>query len=120
VSSQVQLIDLFPTILDFLNISQDSQVKANIQGKSIVPIIEGEESEEFAYGEMGKRGGLNFVRTSEWKLIREGENTFQLYNLRDDPKETKNVIAEYHDIADRLKKNLFEWMFTNLQKKAGL
>ncbi len=118
VSSQVQLIDVFPTILDFLNIPQNAQVKANIQGQSLIPVIEGKTQEQFAYGELGKVRELSFVRTLQWKLIRKGVNEYFLYNLQDDPKETKNLIDSYADVANSLKKNLFEWTLENLKRQA--
>lgn len=119
ISSQVQLIDLFPTILDFLNIPQSKDVKNQLQGKSLVSVIEGKESEQFAYGESHKNAGLSFVRTLKWKLIYQKENGFQLYDLENDPRETRDVFEEYPDVADSLGKNLFEWSFANLQKQVG-
>ncbi len=119
ISSQVQLIDLFPTILDFLNISQNKEIREELQGRSLTPIIDGKEFESLTYGSIDQNGGhISFVRTLKWKLIREGENVFQLYDLENDPRETKNVIDEYTDVANFLEKNLIEWSFINLEKKA--
>ena len=70
------------------------------------------------------------VRTSEWKLIYrtsrdfEMNNSwwgyisgqkifvpeFELYNIKQDPKEQKNLYFDRIDVADRLKTNLFEWI----------
>ena len=69
------------------------------------------------------------VRTREWKLIyREskpilekigwrrflsGDTSpipeYELYNLKDDPQETVNVIQKYPAVADSLKRKLFAW-----------
>lgn len=118
ISSQVQLIDLFPTILDFLNIPQNKEIRNEIQGKSLVSVSENKESEQFAYGESHKNVGLSFIRTLKWKLIHQKENGFQLYDLENDPGETRDVAEEHPDVTSSLGKNLFEWSFTNLQKQA--
>ena len=105
VSSQVQLIDLFPTILDLLSIPQDRQVKANIQGKSMLPLLEEKQKGDlapYAFGE-GEGGALRFVRTPSWKLIVRNENMFELYNLSKDPGETVSVFQEHPDFAEQLK-----------------
>lgn len=118
ISSQVQLIDLFPTILDFLKIPQSKEIRNELQGRSLTPIIKGKEFESLAYGEMNQGIGEQFVRTLAWKLIRRGEDTFLLYNLKNDPGETRNVVEENPEVADFLNKSLVEWSFINLEKKA--
>ncbi|MDO8470453.1 MAG: sulfatase-like hydrolase/transferase [bacterium] len=120
VSSQVQLIDLFPTILDFLNIPQDRQVKANIQGKSMLPFLEGKQKgdiDPYAFGE-GEGGALRFVRTPFWKLIVRGENMFELYRLRDDPGEMTSVFFGHPDIVEQFQEVLAKQYLENLEKKA--
>jgi len=77
------------------------------------------------------------VRTSEWKLIfrqtaefqteyswwnvlsgeKPGVAPFELYNLRSDPGETKNVIQQYPDIAQILKNKLMDFVKKTDNKK---
>ena len=118
IASQVQLIDLFPTILDLLNISQDRQVKANIQGKSMLPLLRGKQKcDPYAFGE-GEAGTLRFVRTPFWKLIVRGENMFELYHLGDDKGEVTSVFFGHPDIVEQLQEVLAKQYLENLEKKA--
>ncbi len=46
---------------------------------------------------------MRAVRTSEWKLIRKGEeDAVELYNLVADPEESTNVAAENPNIVEML------------------
>ena len=43
------------------------------------------------------------IRDETWSLVlRPGEEPDELYNLKDDPKETRNVIDAHPDVASRL------------------
>jgi hypothetical protein len=70
------------------------------------------------------------VRTDEWKLIYrfsrdfEMNNSyyekmtgqeiyvpeFELYNIKEDPREQNNLFFSRKDIADELKRQLFDWL----------
>ncbi|MDP3900800.1 MAG: sulfatase [bacterium] len=120
VSSQVQLIDLFPTILDFLKIPQSRQVRANIQGESLLPLLKGEQEENpdsYAFGE-GEGGALRFVRTPFWKLIVRGENMFELYHLQEDSGETTSMYLGQSDVVGQLQDVLANQYLENLQIKS--
>ncbi|MCH7828658.1 sulfatase [Patescibacteria group bacterium] len=121
ISTQVQLIDIFPTILDFLHIPISEEIKQRIQGKSLVPLIEDRADEHFNEYVFGQADGHQpvFIRTVQWKLM-VSEGYFELYNLQDDPKETQNVIDQYPDVAEKLKQKFEEWESTNLRKKSQL
>jgi len=85
-------------------------------GISILPTLlseENQEEHEFLYWEFPSYGGQVAFRMGDWKLVRQNlvndkEPTLELYNLEDDPTETKNVaalhpevIAKASDIFDR-------------------
>ncbi|MDZ4231874.1 MAG: sulfatase, partial [Candidatus Pacearchaeota archaeon] len=118
ISSSVQLIDLFPTILDFLGIPQSRELKNNIQGTSMLPLLEGEQERDldpYAFGEgVGEKGNQRYVRTSSWKLIVRGESASELYDLQSDPGETVNVIGERQEIAGMMKEAFSDWLLSNL------
>ncbi|GAJ06621.1 unnamed protein product, partial [marine sediment metagenome] len=45
------------------------------------------------------------IRDKEWSYIaRPDKEPDELYNIQDDPQETKNIIDEYHEEALRLSK----------------
>jgi arylsulfatase A-like enzyme len=97
-------IDLYSTLLDLLSIAKPQQQR--MDGASYARVLRGEGALErkaffnyFPHGRSpGKAGGV-WVRSGDWKLIRWFGNQFgddvrfELYNLRDDLSETKNLAA---------------------------
>jgi len=101
ISQQVRLVDFMPTILDYLNIDFDESYE-NMDGISLLPLIKGQNiSEQIAFSETGnpldkkeppKEPNIKSIRTSKWKLIyNEYNDTKELYNLKSDPNEEKNL-----------------------------
>jgi len=112
ISQQVRLIDIMPTILDYLNIPLDPNFEKP-DGLSLIPLINGKYlPEQIAYSETGnpldkkeppKEPNTHSVRTSNWKLIFNSYNeTKELYNLESDPNEEKNLINTGLKIQDFL------------------
>ena len=104
ITQQVRTIDFLPTILELFEIPIDEDFK-KIDGRSLVPIINGEKiDEDFAFSETGnpqndsappKEPNVKSIRTSEWKLIfNEYNDTKELYNLSVDPDENNNLIGK--------------------------
>jgi len=82
------LIDIFPTICEILEIKSTG----NHQGKSLVPLIEDTEAnvKEYIYSELINGWFVHSLISKEYKLlqIQDGNlETFQFYNLKDDPGE---------------------------------
>ena len=101
VERQVRSIDILPTILDLLSVSSDKNYN-EIDGKSLVPIIEGiDERPRVAFSQSGnplssgkppKEPNVYAVRTDEWKYIRNiHDNSEELYDLKHDPAEKTNL-----------------------------
>jgi len=54
----------------------------------------------------GTRSGAYMIRKGDWKLIYYMEAPHQLFHLKDDPDELRNVYAEYPDKAQELEREL--------------
>ena len=124
IDTQAQSIDIMPTILEILGI----EMIENIEGNSLIPLIkENKKTREYTFAESGMsffkedkrryiggiKGKWRMIRTDEWKLIyipHPQKHIFELYNLKEDPKETKNLIEKKPEIAGKLKEELFKWM----------
>jgi uncharacterized sulfatase len=56
---------------------------------------------------------MRMIRTDEWKLVRHYHSKFmdELYNLKEDPHETKNRYgaAAAREAREKLQKRLSEW-----------
>ena len=124
IETQVQLTDILPTILEFLNIP----LMGRIDGVSLLPLIrEDRQVRKYTFGESSKsyfggykrvyfdglKGKWRMIRTDEWKLIyipHPEQDIYELYNLKNDPFEKNNLIDKETKIAESLKQNLFLWM----------
>ncbi len=115
----VMLINLTPTVLEFAGVElPDGEW---MQGRSLLPRLQGEpiarDDPNYAFSEAGY-GRRDFwqriVREGDYKFIyaREGGanrwitgelgNAFALFDLSTDPGETKNLVDELPDVAERL------------------
>ncbi len=118
-TEQVSLLDLAPTILDMLNIEKP---KAFL-GKSLLPLMNGNHPQadhleaiseadtvqrltEVSVGRM-PRLDVNHrrisLRTGKWKYVYTEGELHELYDLQDDPGETKNVIDTKPQVATDLR-----------------
>jgi arylsulfatase A-like enzyme len=105
------LTDLFPTIAE----SAGLPVPENVHGRSLLPVVAravadavaGERGEregvrEHVFSELHVRGGAYYgVRDHDWKLARYHDMT-QLFDLRADPGERRNVAGEMPEQVERL------------------
>ncbi len=113
VDGLVQPIDLMPSLLDFLSILSDID---NMQGKSFMPIVRGDKKKirDYVYVELfSKRvGWVIAVRSFKWKLIDRLKypKRIELYNIKDDPKEQRNLSLLYPDKVKQLKQKIDYWI----------
>ena len=88
VESQVMSVDILPTALDILGVP----APPNIQGESLLSLITGPggAAERPAFSDAE---GIQSVRAAGWKLIAPAsgkKGPTELYDLREDPGETRN------------------------------
>jgi arylsulfatase A-like enzyme len=118
ISSQVRHVDYMPTILDMLDIKINNSFK-KLDGESLIPLINDESTlEKFAFSETGNPLNKNrppkipntaCIRNSEWKLIHNKyNNTYELYNLLNDPREEDNLIGTNAEIEKMLLNQLLK------------
>ncbi|MFC2116047.1 arylsulfatase [Bacteroidota bacterium] len=112
-------IDLFPTIMDICGIPGDSH--KNTDGKSLLPLIKGEEGmfrQRPLFWEWGRGYPVLYrniaVLRGNYKLIgncgHDAEiEAFEVYDLKEDPYETNNLILEKTELASSLKLLFDEW-----------
>ena len=109
---QVRTIDLLPTIIILVRLAPSKKHKQPF-GRSLMPIVRGEESEDrVAFTETGGVEGphpsmdhpnVKSLRIGGWKLIyNTTTNGFELYDLREDPAESRNLYATHPEKAREL------------------
>ena len=112
ITQQIRTVDFMPTILHLLEIPLDNKF-GNLDGISLLPLMNGENTPEYhAFSETGnplneksppKEPNVKSIRTSNWKLIfNEYDGSKELYNLKSDPKELKNLIGTGEKIEETL------------------
>ncbi len=112
VDLPVELLDIAPTICDSLNIRQPPA----FQGESFLPSLIGEETSHekliisevtpdkiFNSTNVGKSISL---RLQNWKYIYHEQKPDELYNLKRDPFEENNVIADAKELTQILQKKI--------------
>ena len=104
--------DMLPTLMDFVGLQFPKQVP--LPGRSFADVIRGKKIETekrvFVYDEYGP---ARMIRTDRWKYVRYygGIGQDALYDLKKDPKETRNLISgpKHSEILEDLKAQLTEW-----------
>ena len=109
IKKQVVNIDIFPTILDLIGLSQ---INEKIDGESLVPLLKNElsrsnpiylETASIVKDEMlGKAVG---IRTSEYKYFRlrkSSKEKVHLYDLKNDPLEEHNLVKINPEIVESM------------------
>lgn len=122
IAQVVESIDIMPTILDFLAITPPQPV----QGQSLLPLVYGAASQAgTAFAESAhsddKRDAVRVLRTRRWKYIRRmNSGPDELYDLKKDPLERVNRIAEEPDLIKSLTLQFTQWEQENLRVKKSL
>lgn len=102
-SHMAYFADLMPTLAELAG----TEAPEN-DGISFFPTICGEEQpeHEHLYWEFPGGKGWVAVRIGDWKglLMKagKGNNDMELYNLKEDPRETTNVAAEHPEIVEKM------------------
>ncbi|MCC6393049.1 MAG: sulfatase-like hydrolase/transferase [Bryobacterales bacterium] len=92
------LFDIFPTICDLVG----APIPSSLEGKSLVPILRGQAASVRDTIFLAYRDVQRAVRRGDWKLLRYPKiNLTQLFNLRRDPYETRDLSTD-SDQADRI------------------
>jgi len=92
VETPCAMWDLLPTIAHLTG----SKIPDNIDGRSLVPALKGQalEPASYLYWEQHNEGFAQGLRLGDWKAIRVVGKPLELYNLKQDPKEKKDVAAQ--------------------------
>lgn len=96
----VYLFDLFPTVVEAAGLP----APAGIEGKSLMPVIRGQQSavRDTLFG--AYRDWQRMIRDERWKLITYhvgGQRTTQLFDLENDPLELHNLADQSQFAAER-------------------
>jgi arylsulfatase A-like enzyme len=99
-------IDIFPTIADLLQLPATAMLKP-VDGVSLKPLFAAEVAERAKPLPFRHQGRAALV-DNRYKLVTQNiaAGKFELYDLVNDPKESKDVAAEQPEIATRMQQSL--------------
>ena len=107
--------DFYNTIVEMTGITIPAQLT---DGKSLVPLLKKEDNFKrkalfWHYPHFSPQGGkpASAIRSNEWKLIKNYEtNQVELYNLKNDIGEKKNLSEGKIEMKKQLETQLNEWL----------
>ncbi len=114
VDSLVQMIDVAPTLLEWFGVPVPEQY----QGRSLWPVIR-EETEKLydaVYCNQGLWQANRMIRTHRWALIKNIDTgvwekpATELFDMKEDPKQTRNVYDTEPEAAAELEVRLARWL----------
>jgi arylsulfatase A-like enzyme len=103
--------DLVPTVCEVAKVP----APGHIDGISYLPTLLGNRTEqwqhEYLYWEFHEQGGKRAVRVGNWKAVQldvstDPDGPIEVYNLKDDPAETRNLASAKDDVV-RTARRLF-------------
>ena len=114
-NTPVMSIDFYPTIIDIARV--DRSKGQPVDGISLINLLTGEGKEKerpffWHYPHYGNQGGSPgaAIRYKDWKLIEFFEdNRVELYNIKEDIGETKDLSVALPEKVNDLHKMLHEW-----------
>ena len=108
------LIDIMATCIDILGIDYPKKFYGNViqpyEGKSLVPAFKNKPvKRDFIFWE---HEGNRAIREGKWKMVSKtqknknfseaDENSWELYDMENDPSETKDLVLKFPEIVKRL------------------
>jgi len=119
------IIDVMPTLVDLAGatypVKRDGHAILPMEGRSLTPAFQGRGLGTRAL--FWEHEGNKAVREGDWKAVTKGPGEWELYNLRTDRTETRDIAAQHPEKARELAtlwRNWSEragvWEWQNLQK----
>jgi arylsulfatase A-like enzyme len=103
-------LDFFTTAITLAGGSVPADRK--IDGVNLIPYLTGENAaapHDFLFWRSGGPGGNYAARMGDWKYVRLGKSAPELYNLKDDIGESKNLASDKPEVLAKLDAAVAAW-----------
>jgi choline-sulfatase len=97
VGASVSLVDILPTLVDLAFDGSAPAYPETIDGRSLLPHLQGAEGHDEVIGEYFGEGALApiiMIRRGSYKFVHTPVDPDQLYKLTDDPDELRNLAGD--------------------------
>ncbi|MBG89953.1 MAG: arylsulfatase [Verrucomicrobiales bacterium] len=102
-------IDMMPTLLDAAG-AEAQQKPFKFEGRSFLPVLRGKSGAVAAHDSIyWAHAKGKAIRAGDWKLVSGSKNDWELYNLRDDGVELKDLAASKPGKVAELKRKFENW-----------
>lgn len=117
ISALTAHIDFFPTLAELAGANLPDEVRSQVEGRSLVPLLENPLTDwndrvlvtHVGRWDKGKAQSAKYlncsVRDSRWQMVcveKGGQKNWQLFDLRNDPGQTNDVALKYPNEIKRL------------------
>jgi arylsulfatase len=117
-------IDIFPTLAELAGAKVPDEVAGKLDGRSLVPLLKDSNApwaDRFLFTHVGRwaKGQAAqskyrqcSVRGPRYEMVgtgKDGAKRWELYDLKDDPGETKNIAAEHPEIVREMEPAYDRW-----------
>jgi len=110
-------VDVLPTLIELVGAAPSEAVRQQIEGRSLAPLLSNPQGAwpnrtlvthlgRWPRGEAAKaKHAGSRIRDARYTLVNDRE----LYDLQQDPGETKNVLEQHPEVVERLRKDYDRW-----------
>ena len=115
IHQPVHINDIMPTCLELAGATYPAQYQGretlSLDGRSFLPALRGEKlsTQPFYWEHQGNQA----VREGDMKLVRRHRQPWELYNLKDDPTELRNLSDTHVNVSQQLQRQYQHWMKKN-------
>ena len=109
VDDVVSVVDILPTMAELASLA----LPARVEGRSLASLIDGTSGSSggVAYLELHPPNpALRALVSNRWKLVLASHNRTELYDLRSDPGERRDVAADHRKVAELLEARFNDWL----------
>ncbi|MHB8521219.1 MAG: sulfatase/phosphatase domain-containing protein [Limisphaerales bacterium] len=117
------VVDIYPTLVDIMQAKVPNQAEP-LDGISLLPVMDGQMKERpkpmgFWQGYGGSAVGPAAWSGNRYKLVKPGDNKYELYDLTVDLSEQTDLAIQRPAIVNRMKAELEAWQQSVLRSFRG-
>ncbi|MCA9072161.1 MAG: DUF4976 domain-containing protein, partial [Planctomycetaceae bacterium] len=107
-SKPAELLDMFPTLIDLCDLPK----RTDLEGHSLLPQLKDANAPRMWPAITTHNAGNHGVRSEHYRYIHYADGSEELYDLREDPNEWRNLIHSRKSYADILEEHR-KWLPKN-------